>query len=190
MKKIFSLWAVLGVLLFSSCSTDDVVHHYNAHIGGYIGLVDLKSTSLSGLDGYTNISEVYTETHPDYDYFVKKYIFSNWDSNGPSGQAQFYKESISDWMDEKKPGDGNEWVEVPFTKEIAVEDGRMYLVNATWQQPWMGRKWMIHSASSEEIVLVSESDKCFFKITKGREIEAASAYSESNADHDREKGWW
>lgn len=184
MKRTITILAGLCLLL-ASC--DDSLfrteHHKNAHIGGYIGVVDLKSSSLRGLDGYANISEVFTETHPDYEYFVKKYIFSNWGSNGPSGQAQFWKESISDWMSEKKPGDGDEWVEVPFTKDIAVENGRMYLVGISWQQPWYGRKWMIHSASSKEIVLVDEADKYFFKITNEGEIMAESGYDYDDSSH-------
>ncbi|MDO5443692.1 MAG: hypothetical protein Q4G10_08485 [Bacteroidia bacterium] len=191
MKKTLTVLAVLCLMTLTGCySLDDIHPHYNAHIGGYIGTVDVESQSLPGLDGYSNISEYYHPQHPDYSYFVKKYIFESWRNDGPSGKAQFWSDNQSDWIDEILPGNDGKREERPFTKDIVVENGRMYLNGVSWQKPWSSWSWLIHSASSSEIVLVSEKDNYYFRIKKGDAIEAAEAYDgKSNADRDREKGF-
>lgn len=170
----------MSTILLTGCYQDIATHH-NAHIGGYIGLVDLESASLPGLDGYSNISSYFPPSHDEYMYFVKKYIFENWGSNGPEGQAQFWREATlgSDWIDQKLPGEGGA-VEVPFTCDICVENGGMYLRASSWQQPWKSFEWKIKTASSSELVLVNEKSKYYFKITKGDHIAAADAYDEES----------
>ena len=183
MKKLLSLLLALGLLSLTGCETDDLMTHHTAHIGGWIGVVDTQSNSLSGLDGYQNISTYFYPQHDEYVYFVKKYIFENWDSKGPSGKAQFWRDKFigdSDWIEEKMPGENGGWDHIPFTKEIHVENGYMSLIGSSWQQPWKSWKWKIKSVSDKEIVLVNEQDKYFFKITKGDKIAPAEAYDEES----------
>ena len=127
--KRFSLLLIPALCLLSltSCEWDEQSQHINAHIAGYVGVVDKQSESLSGLNGYQNISTVFYVGHDEYRYFVPKYIFANWGSDGPSGKAQFFREGGlwgDDWMIDKTSGS-----EVPFTKEIVKENGYMRLAD-------------------------------------------------------------
>lgn len=148
--------------------------------------VDMETQSLSDLDGYRNISEYFYPQHEDYKYFVKRYIFEQWGSDGPSGLAQFWGEGLfdNDWIDQKMPGGsgGDGWIYEPWTKEICVDNGTMYLNGYSWQQPWAKWTWIIHKASSSEIVLISQNDTYFFRITKGDSISAAASYYEESTN--------
>ncbi len=176
--------AFLAILL-TGCGDpfDAMSTHHSAHIGGYIGIVDVESTSLPGLDGYSNISSYFPESHDEYMYFVKKYIFEKWDSNGPSGKVQFWRKSTfsEDWIDKKEPVPGGT-KEVPFTCDLCYENGGVYLSGSSWQQPWLKFSWKVNKVSSDEIILVSEKSDYYFKIVKGEKIEAAEAYSDKSND--------
>lgn len=177
------------MLLLSGCDIFEVVQHHNAHIGGYVGIVDTKSESLSGLAGYTNVKEQFYPEHDEYPYFVTKYIFEYWNDNGPSGQAQFWRSGSfgEDWLSEKVPGDNGVMEERPFTKELVVENGYMRLAGVSWQQPWKSWKWKISKADSKEIVLVNDDSKFFYRITKGDRIEAAAGYDEETTSEKERK---
>lgn len=180
MKKSLFVFAAVCLLL-TGCSFDDVGAHHNAHIGGYIGITDITSQSIAELDGYKNVKECFYVEHEEYQYFVKKYIFSSWGADGPSGKAQFWREynlRDDDWIDEKVPDENGHMVERPFTKDIVVEGDQMYLSGSSWQQPWKSWKWTIYRATASELILISDKDNYFFRITKGESIEAADAYNE------------
>ena len=188
-KSMASVFAslVLFSTVLTGCDPLDFVHHYSAHIGGYIGKTDLTSATIAGLDGYTNVSTQFPEGSDEYQYFVKRYIFEKWDGNGPSGKVQFWRETkkSSDWIDEKIPGEDGY---VPFTKDLCYENGGVYLDGYSWQQPWKSFSWKVYRANSDEMILVSEKSSYFFRIVKGEKIEPAAGKDESSREHDRERG--
>ena len=159
MKKLVLL--LLPILLLSSClnpSRKGPQRQKSSHIEGYIGIVN---TTVNPGNGYMNIAQQFDKDGTEY---VTRCIFSEWDDNGPSGEAQYYKYyhvyDTWDWMDRADVDDDGLIYYRPWVLGV-TNDGNEFAIYSAYE-PWkLDYHWTIVEANNRCLKL-NDVDKMLF----------------------------